>query len=150
MQWTRHRTRSLVRPLWSAPLLFALPKTDFLVTHSIFPCLLKWKIEGKNNKHVLERNGGYYKSGHIIWNLSNEPSASLINFIWNDHSCNILFIIWHLKKHFIAFKVDIISTKYALLSRMSPWRYLFPRKCYVTRVHNIIYDMTLSTEYDYS
>ena len=26
-------------------------------------------------------------------NISNEPSASLINFICNEHECNILFII---------------------------------------------------------
>ena len=31
------------------------------------------------SSHVLYR--GYYTSGHFIRNLSNEPSASLINFI---------------------------------------------------------------------
>ena len=30
-------------------------KTGFLVTKSIFPCLLKRKIEGKNNKYVFNR-----------------------------------------------------------------------------------------------
>ena len=35
-----------------------------------------------------------YMSGHFIWNLWNEPSASFINFILNDHECKILFIIW--------------------------------------------------------
>ena len=36
-------------------------------------------------------------SGHFIWNLWNEPLASFINFIWNDHECKILFIIWPFK-----------------------------------------------------
>ena len=37
---------------------------------------------------------GSYTSGHFIWNLWNEPSASFINFKWNGHECKILFIIW--------------------------------------------------------
>ena len=36
---------------------------------------------------------GSFMSGHFIWNLWNEPLASFINFIWNDRSCKILFII---------------------------------------------------------
>ena len=36
---------------------------------------------------------GYNTSGHFIWNLSNEPPASLINSVRNDYSCNIQFII---------------------------------------------------------
>ena len=32
-----------------------IAKTGFLVTKSIFPCLLKRKIEGKNNKYVFNR-----------------------------------------------------------------------------------------------
>ena len=39
-------------------------------------------------------NRGSYTSDHFIWNLLNEPSASLINFIWNDHKWKIMFIIW--------------------------------------------------------
>ena len=30
---------------------------------------------------------GSYTRGHFTWNLWNEPSASFINFIWNDHVC---------------------------------------------------------------
>ena len=37
---------------------------------------------------------GSFTNGHFIWNLWNEPSASFINFIWNDHLWKILFIIW--------------------------------------------------------
>ena len=37
---------------------------------------------------------GSYTSGHFVWNLWNEPLASFINFIWNDHECKVLFIIW--------------------------------------------------------
>ena len=35
---------------------------------------------------------GSYTSDHLIQNLVNEPLASLINSIRNDHSCKILFI----------------------------------------------------------
>ena len=45
-------------------------------------------------------NRGSYTSGHFIWNLLNEPVASFINFIWNDHECKILFIIWPFKMGF--------------------------------------------------
>ena len=41
-----------------------------------------------------------YTSGHFIWNLWNEPSASFNNFIWNDQECKILFIIWPFKIKF--------------------------------------------------
>ena len=41
--------------------------------------------------------GGSYTSDHFIWNLLNKPLASLMNFIWNDHKCKILFIIWPFK-----------------------------------------------------
>ena len=44
-------------------------------------------------------------SGYFIWNLLNEPSARLINFIWNDHECKIRFIIWLLQYDFIPFEV---------------------------------------------
>ena len=37
---------------------------------------------------------GSYTRGHFIWNLWNKPVVSFINFVWNDHECNILFIIW--------------------------------------------------------
>ena len=67
-------------------------------------------------------NRGSYTSGHFIC-LWNEPLASFINFIWNDHECKILFIIWLFKMGF-----------YRLLS----WHY-FNRK------HNVVTDgvMTL-------
>ena len=29
--------------------------------------------------------------GHFIWNLWNSPKACFINFVWNDHSCKILY-----------------------------------------------------------
>ena len=34
---------------------------------------------------------GSYTSGHFIWNLCYE---SLASFIWNDHECKVLFIVW--------------------------------------------------------
>ena len=36
---------------------------------------------------------GFYTRDYFIRNLLNEPMASLINLIWNDHKCKILFII---------------------------------------------------------
>ena len=49
-----------------------------------------------------------YTSGHFIWNLWNEPTANFINFIWNDHKCKILFIVWPFKWDLIAYKINII------------------------------------------
>ena len=40
------------------------------------------------------RYRGSHMSGHFIRNLWKEPLASFINFIWKDHKCKILFIIW--------------------------------------------------------
>ena len=31
--------------------------------------------------------------GHYIWYLWNSPKARFINFIWNDHSCKILYLL---------------------------------------------------------
>ena len=42
----------------------------------------------------------YIEDRHFIWYLWNEPSASFINFTWNDHECKILFIIWLFKMGF--------------------------------------------------
>ena len=60
----------------------------------------------------------------------------------------IFCLLYDLSKEFhIAFKVDIISTKNALFSRTSSWRHLSGQNVLkYTRCHNIIYDMTLSTE----
>ena len=44
--------------------------------------------------HSMTIYWGSYTSGHFIWNLWNEPLASFINFVLNDHECKILFIIW--------------------------------------------------------
>ena len=41
--------------------------------------------------------------------ISNDPSASFINFIYNDHESKILFIILPFKMTFIAFKMNIVS-----------------------------------------
>ena len=80
---------------------------------------------------------GSYTSGHFIWNLWNEPLASFINFVWNDHECKILFIIWLFKWDFIALKVEIISIENITLSRTASWRYAPVTKCYVTCGHTI-------------
>ena len=51
---------------------------------------------------------GSYTSDHFIWNLWNVPLASLINLIWIDHECKILFIIWPFKCDFIECKILLI------------------------------------------
>ena len=43
-----------------------------------------------------------YTRDHFIFNQLNSPKASLINFIWNDHSCKILYLKQVLK-HFHCF-----------------------------------------------
>ena len=68
-----------------------------------------------------------YTSGHFIWNLWNEPSASVRFCLWYDR----------FKLDFIVFKVDIISIENATLSRTSLWRYMYAPKCYVTCGHTI-------------
>ena len=50
---------------------------------------------------------GSYTRDHFIWNLWNEPLASFINFIWSDHECKILFIIWTLS----PLKLTIVQQK---------------------------------------
>ena len=42
-----------------------------------------------------------YTHGHFIWNLWNLPKACFKNFIWNDHSCKILYVVqFHLQQQF--------------------------------------------------
>ena len=80
--------------------------------------------------HFVFLYKGSYTPDHFIWNLINKPSASLIYLIWNDHECTILFIIWPFKCDFISFKVCWFQWKFALLTRKSSWRYLFPSKMF--------------------
>ena len=47
---------------------------------------------------------GFYTGDHFI-----------INLIWNNHKCKILFIIWPFKCPFITFKVCLFQWKFALL-----------------------------------
>ena len=74
----------------------------------------------------------------IIWKLWNEPSASFINFIWNDHECKILFIIWPFKTGFLS------PSKWTLFQQEThwwhgrcQWRYFYAPKCYYTCGHTI-------------
>ena len=39
----------------------------------------------------------------FAWPGPNEPLASIINFIWNDHECKILFIIWLFQEGFYMY-----------------------------------------------
>ena len=118
---------------------------------------------------------GSYTSGHFIWNLLNEPLASFINFIWNDHSCKFPFIIWpyihewpfHIKfmkqafDHsckflFIKWPFEMgfhrlqsehyVKRKTHCWHGCCQWCYMFAPKCYYTCGLSIFYDTTLSTE----
>ena len=76
-------------------------------------------------------------SVHCVWNLWNEFSASFINFIWNNHKCKTLCIMWLLNCMFnIA------------LSWMAWWCYGPVIKCYVSVVISFLWHMMLSTEYE--
>ena len=118
-----------------------------------FPCVLylwvkRYRCHVVYNdvtRHSVTRSlmlhRGSYTRGHFIWNLWNEPSASFINFIWNDHECKILFKMefyrlksWHYfnRKHYVV--TDGITTLRASNQVLcNVWSYDF-------------YDMTLSTE----
>lgn len=94
---------------------------EHLLFHLIFwPCFLS--VFGELCFVMLTIPGiiicsGSYMCGHFIWNLWSEHSANFKTFVWNDHACKILFIIWLLRMVFIAYKMNIISIKnYALLA----------------------------------
>ena len=81
------------------------PKTTWscLVCYFKNPCLYLLSFllpSGNDFIRILcsALNRGSDTSGHFIWNLWNEPLASFINFIRNDHECKIPFIIWPLIK----------------------------------------------------
>ena len=136
----RKKTRVLIRlhgcAGWYVPLLFAYGITPvFSWRGSYFICKQYFQMLLDFEWGII--NWGSYMSGHFVWSLWNEPSASFINFILNDHECKILFIIWLFKLDFIILKVAIISTENATLSRMSLWRYMFALKCSVTCGHMI-------------
>ena len=117
-----------------------------------YPVLVKIDFPGNFIWYPLHMNFEenwlklFYIEDHFIWKL-NEPSASLINFIWNDHSCKILFIIWPFQYDFIAFKVCSFQwKKLHYCHRHRHYITCFHQKCYVTCGYSFIYDMTLSTE----
>ena len=105
----------------------------------------------KKNVSTKCKHRGSYTSGHFIWNLWKEASASCIHFIWNDHECKVLFIIWLLKLGYY---------------RLKRWHYFYRKHNVVTggimtlRVSNQVlcnqvlcnvwsydfYDMTLATK----
>ena len=98
-------------------------------------------------------NRGSYTSGPFIWKLWNEPSASFINFIWNDHSYKILFIIDPLKWDFIAFKMGTISRRKHIVDMDVVNDVTSTRQSVITRVviwflwHDVIHWIT-ATSYD--
>ena len=77
-----------------------------------------------------------------------ESLASFINFIWNDHECKILFIIWPFKMTFIAFKVNIISIGKRIVDTDVVSDVTYTPQSVITRVviWFIWHDMMLSTE----
>ena len=149
---TKAQTSLRICAVWSAPLLYAFWKVNFLASLCSWGDWFESRFFGNPQRQVLSRRGPYNvlllsililvslsttskfpskihrgscTSDHFIWNLLNEPLASLINLIWNNHECKILFIIQPLKCDFNTFKVCLFQWKFALLSLTSSWRYLF-------------------------
>ena len=102
---------------------------------------------------TTEWNRGSYMSGHFIWNLWNEPLASLINFIWNDHECNILFIIWPFKMGFYRLQNDYKFNKKRIVETDIVNDVMSMRQSVITRVvirflwHDVIHWITVMSYY---
>ena len=91
----------------------------------------------------------YYKIVFVISQISSDIEAHIkfINFIWNEHECKILFIIWLFqmgfyrlkrrhyfnRKHCIHVKDSIMTLRASNQVLCNVWSYDF-------------YDMTLATE----
>ena len=108
--------------LLHAKFLLYWPVLHFLVT-------FEWHYGCASEKR------GSYTSGHFIWNLWNEPSARFINFIWNDHSCKILFIIhiWPFNIWFYRLQNELyFSKKMHCWHGRCQWRCVYAPKSYFT------------------
>ena len=69
---------------------------------------------------------GDYMNGHFMWKVWNQPLASFINFIWNDHECKILFIIQPFKMEFYRIQNEhYINKKMHCKHGHCQWRYVF-------------------------
>ena len=80
----------------------------------------------------------------------NEPMASFIDFIWNNHEYKILFIIRPLETDFIAFKCEhYAQCENAVWNRRCQWLYAYTPKCYNTcgHIYDVIHWIT-ATSYD--
>ena len=125
---------------------------EFKTTNSYYPACTCSSIPGWNFAIIKNRTFYFFtKQWNQCISLKNNRgsyrSVHFINFIWNDHECKILFIIWLFKMGFY---------------RLSSWHY-FNRKYNVVtdgimmlRASNQVlcnmwsydfYDMTLATEY---
>ena len=81
---------------------------------------------------------GSYRSGHFILNLWNEPMASFINFIRNDHNCKILCVIWPFKMGVFCLQTEhCLNKKMHSLHRRCQWCYLYAPNCYYMCGHTI-------------
>ena len=79
-----------------------------------------------------------YTSVHFIWKLWNEPSASFINCIWNDHKCRYCLLYDSVKWDLITYKIYTISGKKThCWHRRWQWRYIYAPKCDYTCGHTI-------------
>ena len=83
----------------------------FFILHSL-KC---WSV---HHSIQLRKHRGFYKSGHFIWNLWNEPWASFINFISNDREWKLLFYQMTLWNWILSpSKWTIFQVENALLTR---------------------------------
>ena len=64
--------------------------------HPCQPCIFYWTtVNFKSDKiqfKIVIWETESFSRGHFIWNLWDTSKARLINFIWNDHECKILYI----------------------------------------------------------
>ena len=94
---------------------------------------------------------GSYTSGHFIWNLSNDRCASFINFIWNDHECKILFIIWPFEMRFYRLQIEHYLNKKRIVDTDVVSDVASSRQSVITRVaicflwHDFIYWITATS-----
>ena len=82
------------------------------------------------------------KTDHFIWNLWNEPSASFIHLIWNDHHSKILCILWPFKTGFYRFQNEhYFNKKTHCWHRRCQWRFESSLYMYTVKSDHFIWNL---------
>ena len=129
---TNHKT-TLYNTWLLAHNIIMLPMT-FSVEKQLTSTAIKYSLK------VIWQTESYIRS-HIIWNLWNLPKAHFINFIWNDHSCTILYLGHTYIKHSSRYCTFFSTEKYRYFSYFSTknicWWYSLEAPCWDTFKGNI-------------